>query len=104
MSTVVLTNLANYVWGIGADETSINIEKFTAKATGQKKPVPNRQSLIVGRVDFGFVKTYTISGYISGATGPMSTAIGIFIAVANDISLGGVASGLGIFLDDVQID
>jgi|SRR5271166_5014978 len=104
MSTVTLTNLASYVWGIGADETAINIEKFTAKASGQKKIVPNRQSLVIGRVDFQFIKTYTISGYISGTTGALSTAIGIFIAVANDITLGGVAAGVGIFLDDVQID
>src|SRR5271166_1786252 len=104
MATVTLTNLANYVWGIGADETAINIEKFTAKSSGAKKLVGNRQDLIIGRVDSRFTKTYTISGFIAGTTGALSGAIGTFITVANDVALGGVATGCGIFLDDVQID
>ena len=104
MATVTLTNLANYVWGIGSDETSINIEKFTAKSTGSKKLVGNRQDLIIGRVDSRFVKTYTISGFISGSTGVLGAAVGTFITVANDVALGGVPTGCGIFLDDVQID
>src|SRR5271165_4724264 len=104
MATVTLTNLANYVWGIGSDETSINIEKFTAKSTGSKKLVGNRQDLIIGRVDSRFVKTYTISGFIAGSTGVLGAAVGTFITVANDVALGGVPTGCGIFLDDVQID
>lgn len=104
MATVTLTNLAGYVWGISNDETAINIETFTAKATGQKKIVPNRQGLVVGRADFQFIKTYSIKGFITGTTGAISSVIGTFIAVANDIALGGVPAGQGIFLDDLQID
>jgi len=101
---VTLTNLASYVWGIGADETSINIETFTAKATGAKKLVVNRQDAIVGRTDSRFTKTYSIKGYISGSAGALTAVIGTFITVANDIALGGIAAGLGVFLDDVQLD
>lgn len=104
MATVTLTNLANYVWGIPADETAINIETFTAKATGQKKIVPNRQGLVVGRADFQFIKTYSIKGFISGSTGAIAAVIGTFITVANDIALGGVPAGQGVFLDDLQVD
>src|ERR1700739_3352966 len=104
MSTVTLTNLAGYVWGIGADETSINIERFTAKANGKMKTVPNRQSLIVGRCDFQFEKTYSISGFVTGSSAgsAIATNIGIFITVANDVSLGGIPSGQGVFVNDLE--
>jgi|SRR5271165_4188085 len=106
MATVTLTNLAGYVWGISADETSINIEKFTAKASGQKKLVTSRQSLVVGRADFQFLKTYSVSGFITGtsAGSAIASVIGAIITVANDITLGSVPSGQACLLDDVQVD
>ena len=108
MATVTLTgssSLSGYIWGIPtADETSINIETLTIKATGQKKLVPNRLSAIIGRVDFQFIKTYSIKGFITGTTGANAAAIGLIMSVANDIALGSVPAGYPTLLDDVQVD
>ena len=101
MASFTLTNLANYAFGIGSDETAINVDKVTIKANGKIKEVPNRQSMIVGRVDYQFVKKIGITGYLAGTTGALANSIGIFTTVANDMALGGLATGLGLFLDDI---
>jgi hypothetical protein len=104
MASFTLTNLANYAFGIGADETAINVDKVTVKASGKVKEVPSRISQIVGRVDYQFMKKISVSGFVSGTTGVFSAAnIGNFVTVANDVALAGLATTLGLFLDDIEI-
>jgi hypothetical protein len=104
MASFTLTNLANYAFGIGADETAINVDKVTVKSSGKVKEVASRASLIIGRVDYGFMKKVSVSGFVAGTTGVFSAAnIGNFVTVANDVALAGLATTLGLFLDDVEV-
>lgn len=104
MASFTLTNLANYTFGIASDETAINVEKITVKSSGKIKEVPNKQSQIVGRVDYQFMKKVSVTGFVAGTTGALAAGIGIFVTVANDLALGGLATTLGLFLDDISVE
>ena len=100
MAAIILTNLANYNFGLPADEVGLNVEKVSVKASGAKKEVMNRIGQIIGRADYQKKQEYSISGYL---TGTFPTEIGGIQAVANTIALGGVSGGL-VLLDDASVE
>ena len=101
---ITLTNLANYSLGIANDETSINIQKLTIRAMTEKITVKDKIGRIIGRVDHDLHQEYTVEGFIAGSTGALSTQIGTLMTVAGATLLGGLLTGSGIILDEVQVD
>jgi hypothetical protein len=103
MAGIILTNLADYTFGIPNDIAGINVQKLSAKATSKMVEVPDRQGRIIGRVDLTLKVEYTLEGFINSATGLQVSPPGTIVAVAGLIAVGGVTAG-AIFLEDPTVD
>jgi hypothetical protein len=101
---ITLTNLANYSLGIANDETAINIQKLTVRAMTEKILVKDKIGRVIGRVDHDLHQEYTVEGFVAGSTGALGTQIGTLMTVAGATLLGGLLTGSGIILDEVQVD
>ena len=77
MASITLTNLANYSLGIANDETAINVQKVSNKASGAKIMVKDKIGHEIGRVDHEIHQEYSIEGFVSGTTGIFADQIGV---------------------------
>lgn len=101
--SITLTNLANYSLGVGNDETSINIQKLSVKASGDKIEVKDKIGHIIGRVDYAIRQEYTVEGMVEGSTGALAANIGAILTVAGVMTLGGISAGACI-MEDITVD
>lgn len=100
MATII--NFSGGAYGIAADETALNIEAFEVKCS------PSFRELLGDRVNNpkawaigASMQNITLSGEISGSTGPMAFTFTTACTLANMTSLGTI---FGISAGDVLLE
>ena len=101
--SITLTNLGGYSLGIANDETAINIQKLSNKATTNKLLVQDKIGHQVGRVDKELHQEYSIEGFVTGTTGIFADQIGLLITLANVATFGGVSAGATL-VDEAEVN
>lgn len=95
-----LVDLTGFTFGIGSEESGINVESISIKASSKTIDVPNKGGETTGRVFYDAMKEITVAGE---TTASFTTAIGATVTVANIVALGGVSTG-GVYLEDVTLE
>lgn len=98
MAGTILTNLANYAFGVPDAETSMNVNKITFKRQGEKIEVRKRIGGYAGRVDHTFKWTASLSGEMVGSS---SGYVGQIYTIASATALG-VGTGAWV-IDDYDL-
>jgi len=99
---VTLVNLTGWAWGVGADETGINIENFQPTVKPEfKEYAMNRQGEKIGFCVGEPATEITIDGEVTGSTGLMAATFAAAVTLANTFALFGSAGG--IYLDEASV-
>jgi hypothetical protein len=95
-----LVDLSGYTFGITSNETGMNVESVSHKASSKKIEVVNKDGETTGLVYHDPKVEISLSGE---TTATIATAVGATLTVANLLSLGGVSSG-AVLLDEITIE
>ncbi len=100
---ITLVNLTGFVWGVGADETGVNIESFRCRVAPENKTfaldkVGQKRGFAVQPMEL----TVTIEGEVTGSTGIMAAVGGAATTIANSTAYFG-APTTGKYLDSAEV-
>ena len=99
MAAVIFTNLSGYVFGVPADETTLNVTKVTFKRSGEKLEIKKRAGGYAGRIDHTYKWVANISGELKGS---WAGVVGGICTIANATAFG-ITGGAWV-IDDFNID
>lgn len=105
MSTPTYVSAANFLKGVAAAETAINISGYTQSWSDEKLKVENKAGSPTGFVhNFLVASTCTITGEtnVAALTNTLGVAFGTAETIANSLSGYAVTTG-GWYMDDIEI-